>query len=532
MKKKFVFMFVILLNCVCTTLAQSEYYFSDGDFSYITSNNAGGNCTLRGYSGSGGAINIPGTVSTTMGGFPVTYSVTQVGQNTDYANPVFGNNVTSITIPVTVTMLNMRAFDGCTSLSSINIPNSVTSIGPLVFNNCTSLKSITIPNSVTSIGDGAFSGCTGLTSLVIPDLVTRIGSSAFRNCTSLTTINIPNLVTTLGGTFSGCTSLKSITIPNSVTSIDGAFQDCTSLTSVSIPNSVTSLNAAFSGCKGLLSASIPQSVETIGWEAFKDCSSLTSIAIPNSVTELMGYAFAGCTSLASVIIPSSIKSFGYLVFDNCTSLKDVTVAWETPLSIGDLHFSNNLYSIINNTKLHVPCGTKSDYEKANVWRSFGTISDGCTYDFTIEVSTTSLNFVAAGEEKTFTLFSNGSWTVESDEPWLTIIPNSGTGSLLGTNETITVAATANTEPSQRTATIQATLHVFGATTKILISVTQATTGKPGDINGDDAVNGADMNILLTNFGKSGPTVNPAADLNSDGSVNGADMNILLTNFGK
>ena len=75
---------------------------------------------------------------------------------------------------------------------------------------------------------------------------------------------------------------------------------------------------------------------------------------------------------------------------------------------------------------------------------------------------------------------------------------------------------------------------------INVSVAAGQTGtikrvggvKPGDINGDDAVNGADMNILLTNFGKSGPAVNPAADLNSDDAVNGADMNILLTNFGK
>ena len=58
------------------------------------------------------------------------------------------------------------------------------------------------------------------------------------------------------------------------------------------------------------------------------------------------------------------------------------------------------------------------------------------------------------------------------------------------------------------------------------------TNKQGDINGDKAVNALDMNILLSNFGLSGPAINLAADLNKDDAVNALDMNILLTNFGK
>ena len=163
-------------------------------------------------------------------------------------------SLTSITIPNSVTSIGDWAFESCTSLTAIdveagnsnytsvngvlfnkdktelicypagktdksyNIPDSVTEIDWRAFEDCTSLTSITIPDSVTSIGNWAFNGCTSLTSITIPNSVTDIDDSAFRDCTSLTSITIPNSVTEIGWyAFDGCTSLTSITIPNSVT---------------------------------------------------------------------------------------------------------------------------------------------------------------------------------------------------------------------------------------------------------------------------------------------------------------------------
>ena len=47
-------------------------------------------------------------------------------------------------------------------ITSLTIPASVTSIGGTAFRDCTSLTSVTIPNSVTEIGSPAFAGCTSL----------------------------------------------------------------------------------------------------------------------------------------------------------------------------------------------------------------------------------------------------------------------------------------------------------------------------------------------------------------------------------
>ena len=53
-------------------------------------------------------------------------------------------------------------FDGCFNLTSISIPNSVTCIENRAFYDCERLKSITIPNSLKSIGVNAFTYCRGL----------------------------------------------------------------------------------------------------------------------------------------------------------------------------------------------------------------------------------------------------------------------------------------------------------------------------------------------------------------------------------
>jgi len=53
---------------------------------------------------------------------------------------------------------------------------------------------------------------------------------------------------------------------------------------------------------------------------------------------------------------------------------------------------------------------------------------------------------------------------------------------------------------------------------------------PGDANGDGQINGADLSVLLSNFGQ--PAAGPAfGDFNGDGVCNGADLSVLLAQFG-
>ena len=86
----------------------------------------------------------------------------------------------SIKVAEGTVSISDEAFRDCENLTSITIPNSVTEIGAWAFKDCYNLTSITIPNSVTSIGEGAFADCYNLTSITIPNSVTTIGTCAFR----------------------------------------------------------------------------------------------------------------------------------------------------------------------------------------------------------------------------------------------------------------------------------------------------------------------------------------------------------------
>ncbi len=133
------------------------------------------------------------------------------------------------------------------TVTEVNIPATiegypVQELGNYCFWGCTNLTSITIPDSVTSLGYGCFGCCTSLTSISIPDSITRFESSCFTHCSSLSDITIPNSVSSLGDAcFYNCISLTSISIPNGVTSLEAnCFGYCSNLTSITIPDSVTS----------------------------------------------------------------------------------------------------------------------------------------------------------------------------------------------------------------------------------------------------------------------------------------------------
>ena len=133
-----------------------------------------------------------------------------------------------------VETISFNAFSGCKNLTTVTIPDTVTSLTGNTFESCTSLKSIVIPDSVTFLGCDLFYECTSLERAVIGNGVKMLPLNMFLSCTSLKDVIIGKNVTTIGeSVFQCCESLTSIKIPASVTHIEYyAFHDCDNLTDI------------------------------------------------------------------------------------------------------------------------------------------------------------------------------------------------------------------------------------------------------------------------------------------------------------
>ena len=130
----------------------------------------------------------------------------------------------------------------------------VNSIGQSAFTMSEELSSVTIPSTVTHIGISAFSVCNGLTSIVIPESVESIEGFAFANCKNLTSINIPQNLNVISIDFCiNCENLKTIFINDNVTTISMlAFSGCSCLSKITIGKNVKTIEAdAFSNCENI-----------------------------------------------------------------------------------------------------------------------------------------------------------------------------------------------------------------------------------------------------------------------------------------
>ena len=195
-----------------------------------------------------------------------------------------------------VTSIPDNGFAG-SDITSITIPNSVTSIGVSAFEYCIDLYGIlTIPNSVTFIDTDAFEECDSLIDVKMSQSVTVFSDQMFAYCDNLQTVTIPRNLRTLGvELFCGCYSLRSFVIPKRVSSIGVyAFEACESLTSLIIEEGVTAIpDNMCSSSISLEEIIIPDSVTKIGSSAFDSCENLTKVIIGSSVKEIGSYAFSG-----------------------------------------------------------------------------------------------------------------------------------------------------------------------------------------------------------------------------------------------
>ena len=302
----------------------------------------------------------------------------------DYSGDVIiPETVTHDGVSYSVTAIT-NAFFYSFELTSVSIPNSITKIGHYAFTACINLPEIILPESVTYIGNCAFEDCISLTEIVIPDGVTSMGEDPFFECTHLERVVLGRSLTSIGSfLFSSCTQLKDVTClaptpPHSWSTLKFVDPDVYAHTTLHVPpesleayksavfwkefsniigdattdsgvntdgsgydfkvdgvyykvkngNAVVTSNGLPNCYNG--DVVIPDEVThegsiyrviAIGDSAFKNCTALTSIDLGNSIDTIGVYAFQGCTGLTSITIPESVDVVRFPAFGGCTGIK-------------------------------------------------------------------------------------------------------------------------------------------------------------------------------------------------------------------
>ena len=309
-------------------------------------------------------------------------------------------NLTSITLPESLQLIDNNAFFDCSGLASIVVPNSVEEINQGAFKGCTGLESIVLPASLNNLNNYLFAGCKGLKSIQLPLSLKHIYSSAFDGCSSIKIIEIPNSVESIGSyAFRNCTSLEEITIGESLKYIskDAFDTNCPKLkkvrwnvidfdefqsrddnpfyilnffrnniTSFEFGNKVRTIPSFIcSQFSNLEAINLPQLAESIGDEAFVLCRTVTSVHLPKAVNSIGDYAFAQCEALTSIVC-DIIDPHSITCADSAFSMIDKAAC-----------------------TLYVPQGTLASYKAKAPWSDFLNIIEFENADVNMDGAVTS-----------------------------------------------------------------------------------------------------------------------------------------------
>ena len=114
----------------------------------------------------------------------------------DIVIPETITNTSGEVIPVKA--VKSSAFSDCTDVTSVTLPSSVTSIGDYAFDSCEKLEYVVMPG-VQTIGHWAFRNCYVLENLTFGQELTTIGNYCFDKNLKMTRVVLPASTTLIGG---------------------------------------------------------------------------------------------------------------------------------------------------------------------------------------------------------------------------------------------------------------------------------------------------------------------------------------------
>ena len=284
------------------------------------------------------------------------YTVTAIGQGA-----FSQRDITSITLPNSITSIGNSAFVYCKRLNSIVLPEKLTVIGDMCFASCESLRRAVIPEGVTLIDNSAFNSCYSLASLIIPNSVTRIEDWAFAGCKGLTYVEMSRGLTYVGrGAFGDCSALNTVIIPDLSSWSMINFGDYNS-------NPLTTTKTLKINNKEIRDLVIPDDVTYIGDYAFRGCTNITSVTMGENVTKIGTSAFSGCNNCASITIGENVTSIGSWAFNGCSAMTSLT---SLPRKVPSTTSNSFDSAIKDQVILYVPSAALEAYSSKAPWSDF------------------------------------------------------------------------------------------------------------------------------------------------------------------
>ena len=290
-------------------------------------------------------------------------------------------NITSLTIPGSVTAIGDYGVNSNRYLAELTLQPGLKSIGKEAFSYSKRLTTVTIPNGVTTIGEEAFAHCwtqlpksdsfTGLTTVTIPGSVTSIGKNAFTDNQQLTTVNfdgtqeqwnaaggknagVPSSATfhcvKVAASGSCGTGVKWSLASNGVLTITGTgkgimkdyaegsrkpWESKGDVKQIIICEGVTHIGDHAFANSPATRVSLPESLTSIGTRAFAGAA-ITAMTIPGSVTTIGVEVFWGCSELTSLTIRDGVTAIES-AFGKCTGLTELVLP-DSVTSIGTQAF--------------------------------------------------------------------------------------------------------------------------------------------------------------------------------------------------
>jgi len=273
-------------------------------------------------------------------------------------------NITTVTIPDSVTLLNHSAFRETKQLKSVDFGNSE---DIMIMSNVfyhSGLTNLHIPANVTYVGEYAFVALTKLQSFTVDAdhpqyraidglLVTKDGRKLIAAPAGREgTLTVPEGIEIIGfGAFeeSKLTKINFLADANILSFGYRAFYG-SAITEMHVPASVVAIDYyAFATCKNLTKVTFAEDNQLRGiYEgAFYACPNLYDITLPDAIVEISDFAFYGCKKIDKLPISNTSTIKG--IYDYAFAYAGLEGAFTTPetlIDIGAHAFMGNKFTSV------------------------------------------------------------------------------------------------------------------------------------------------------------------------------------------